>query len=103
MALGLAAGVVQFALPESLGILVVIVAAFAAGWVLPEEPITAALLFLLPAIVLGTARALLGDEVGSVAPLVFGLAIAAMFTAFLTHIGAGVALRRRNAEQGGRR
>lgn len=98
VALGLGTGIVQFALPDALGMLVVVVAALAAGWLLPEAPMQAALLFLVPSVVFGAVRVLLDGE-APVGTLLFGLVLAAMFTAVCTHVGAGIALRRRAAEQ----
>lgn len=101
VALGVGAGLVQFLVPERLGFVFVILAAFAAGWLLAEEPMAAAMLFMLPAVVLGALRVLVDGESGSFGALAFGLVLAVMFAAFFTHIGAGVALRRRNAERKG--
>ena len=95
LGLGVLAGLVQFALPEFLGVLVLIAAALAAGWMLPEQPMKAALLFLAPAVVLGAVRLLIDGDSSVIGPLIFGLILAVMFVAFFTHIGAGIALRRR--------
>lgn len=101
VALGVGAGLFQVVVPEGLGFVVVILAAFAAGWFLAEEPMAAALLFMLPAVVLGVLRVLVDGESASFGALAFGLVLAVMFAAFFTHIGAGVALRRRSAERRG--
>jgi hypothetical protein len=95
VALGLGSGLVQLIVPDAVGVVVVILAAFAAGWSLPEEPMAAALLFTFPAIVLGALRLVIDGEADSLGALAVGLVLAAMFAAFFTHIGAGVALRRR--------
>lgn len=101
VSLGVGAGLVQFAAPESLGFLIVIIAAIAAGWSMADEPMKAAVLFLLPTILLGAARLLFGDASVSAGVLVLALVVAVMFTAIFTHLGAGIALRRRGAAQRG--
>lgn len=91
---GLGAGLLLFALPDGVGPVVVIVAALAAGWVLPSEPMTAAVLFLAPSIALGTVRAVVDDETPAIGALLLALVGAVVVTAIFTHVGAGIALRR---------
>jgi hypothetical protein len=91
---GLLAGLSSFVLPGSLGVVIMVVAALAAGWVLPSAPMAAALLFLAPALVLGAVRLLLDDSDVAVSTLLLALVSAVMVVAVFTHVGAGIALRR---------
>ena len=93
VAVGLAVGLLLVALPEGIGPVIVVVGALVAGWVLPTEPMVAALLYLLPAIVLGGIRLLLDDGSVAMGALLFGLVIGVAFVAIFTHVGAGIALR----------
>lgn len=90
---GLVAGILSFALPAT-GTAFIIAAALLAGWVLPREPMVAALLFLVPTAVVGFVRLLIDDI--SVSGWTLGSAViaAVMFTAIFTHVGAAFARRR---------
>lgn len=90
---GLAAGLLSVALPSGLGLVIIIAAAFLAGWLLPTQPMTAAALFLAPAIVIGTI-VVLADDASNVGSLFLGFVGVVLFTAIFTHVGAGIALRR---------
>ncbi len=92
--LGAGAGAAQVLLPTGLGVVVLIVAAFVAGVVLPEQPMTAAGLFVLPAIVVGFAQVLL-DGSSAIGSFLFGSIVSVMFVGILTHFAAGIVLRRR--------
>lgn len=94
LVLGVGAGLAQLVLPEALAIVALVAAAIAAGWVLPELPMRAAALFMAPAIALGLARALIEGAGSAVGALIVATVLAAVFVAVLTHVGAGVALRR---------
>ena len=92
---GVVTGLLLLVLPDGLGPVVLMVAAVLAGWVLAEEPMTAALLFLAPAVVLGTVRLLADHDAPSIGALVLSFVLAVFLAAILTHAGAGMALRRR--------
>ena len=92
---GVAAGILSLVLPGGLTPLVVIVAALVAGWLLPGEPVVAAALFLAPGVVAGTVRVLIDGDAPSIAALALVLLCAVLFVGILTHLGAGLALRRR--------
>lgn len=49
-AVGLAAGLLSVALPSGFGLTISCAAAFLAGWLMPTQPMTAAALFLAPAL-----------------------------------------------------
>lgn len=91
---GLLAGALLLLLPEGLGPVVVIGGGLVAGWVLPGSPMSAALLFLLPSLVLGGVRIALDDDAPSSGALLFGVVTTVLFVAIFTHVGAGLALRR---------
>ncbi len=85
----------MFVLPDEASSLVVVVAAIVAGWVLPQAPMAAAALFLAPSVVLGTLRLLAEDGSISLGPAVLALVVAVLVTGIFSHVGAGLALRRR--------
>jgi hypothetical protein len=58
-------------------------------------PVMAAILFLAPALVVGALRLLADDSNGNLAGIALGFVLAVAFTAILTHVGAGLALRRK--------
>jgi len=93
---GVAAGLLVLVLPGGLGPGVVIAAALLAGWLLPREPVIAAALFLAPGIAGATVRVLLDDDGPPLGALVLSFVLAVLFVAILTHVGAGMALRRRS-------
>lgn len=95
--LGAGAGAAQAVLPTAIGVVVLVVAAFVAGTRLPESPMKAAGLFVLPAIVVGFSRVLLdgSSEIGS---FIFGSIVSVMFVGILTHFAAGIVLRRRRPD-----
>ena len=93
---GAAAGLLLFVLPNGLSPIVLVSAALLAGWLLPSEPMSAALLFLLPTVVVGGIRVLAGDNTPAAGAMALGLVITVLFVAIFTHVGAGMALRRRN-------
>lgn len=93
---GLAAGVLAGFLPQALGSVVWIVAALAAGWMLPRAPMLAAALFVLPSIVVGIFRLILSDASDALGAFAIGVAVAIVLAAMFTHIGAGIALRRKS-------
>ena len=92
---GLAAGILSVVLPSGLTPAVAIAGALLAGWVLPAMPVMAAILFLAPALVVGAVRLLADDSSGNLAGIALGIVLAVAFTAILTHVGAGLALRRK--------
>ena len=92
---GAGAGLLLFVLPDGAGALVIVIAALLAGWVLPQAPMAAATLFLAPTVVLGTVRLVLDDGSIGLGSAVFALVTAILVTAIFTHLGAGLALRRR--------
>ena len=89
------AGVLLLVGPSGMGPVIVIAAALLAGWLLPREPMTAAVLFLVPTFAVGAIRLLVDDDGLSTGALAFGAVSAIFLVAILTHVGAGVALRRR--------
>ena len=93
---GIVAGVALLVLPEGLGPVVVVVGALAAGWSLPSAPMPAAVLFLVPAIVLGSIRVLVEDDRPAVGALLLALVMAVLFIAIFTHVGAGIVQRRQS-------
>jgi uncharacterized membrane protein len=93
---GLAGGVLVSFLPNALGPVVVILAAFAAGWLLPRAPMKAAVLFVIPTAVVGFVRMILNDSSDAAGAFLFGLVIAVVLAAIFTHVGAGIALRRQS-------
>lgn len=93
--IGLAAGVLSVVLPSGLAPVVAIAGALLAGWVLPTMPVMAAILFLAPALAVGAVRLLADDRRGNLAGIALGIVLAIAFTAILTHVGAGLALRRK--------
>lgn len=97
VAVGVAAGVLLFVLPDGVGPIIVIAAALLAGVVLPEQPMTAAAFFLVPTIVVGAVRVLTEDAAPAAGALILALVTAVFFTAIFTHVGAGIALRRHQA------
>lgn len=92
--IGLFAGGAGAALPGGAGAIVLVAGAVMAGWVLPSEPMRAAVLFVLPAIVIGAVRIVLNDETDVLPALLVGSIVALFVAAVFTHVGAGVALRR---------
>lgn len=94
VAVGAAAGVALFALPRGVGALVIVAGAVVAGWVLPREPMAAAVLFLLPTVALAAVRVIVDAELDATAGLVVALLMAVLFVGIFTHVGAGLALRR---------
>lgn len=93
VAVGLGAGVLSFVLPDGFGAAVVIASALLAGWVFPNAPMTAALLFLAPTLLLGAIRLLIDDVDASIGALGLAIVGAVFFTAIFTHLGSGLALR----------
>lgn len=93
----MAAGAVSALLPDGTGIVVVVVAALMAGWVLPHEPVKAAALFILPTVALGFVRMLIDDSSDAAGAFMLGTVIAVAVAAIFTHVGAGAALRRQHA------
>ena len=82
--IGVAAGVLVSFIPDGPGTLVLVVAALAAGWVLPEEPLVAALLFLGPAIIIRSIQALVADGPSQLGKLAIALVFTIMFVAIFT-------------------
>ncbi len=78
--------------------MVVIVAALLAGWVLPSEPMAAAVLFLGPTIALGAVRAVTAADTPGVGSLLFAVLGGVIFAAIFSHLEADMALRRRPAD-----
>ena len=81
--------------PSGLGPVILVAAALVAGWLLPREPLMAAVVFLVPTLAVGVIRLLIDDETPSAGPLAFAAGSAIFIAAILTHLGAGMALRRR--------
>jgi len=96
---GVVAGLLLVLVPAGLGPVVVIAAALLAGWLLPREPMVAALLFAVPGMVGTTVRVLVEDDPPSLGALVLAFVFAVFFAAILTHVGAGLALRRRSVSE----
>ncbi|MEO6318718.1 MAG: hypothetical protein ABIP36_08040 [Acidimicrobiales bacterium] len=92
---GAGAGLLLFVLPGAVGSLIIILAALLAGWVLPKAPMAAAALFLAPTVALGAVRLLVDDGSVGLGSVVFALVTAVAVTAIFTHVGAGLAQRRR--------
>ena len=92
---GAGAGLLLLVLPDGAGGVVVVLAALLAGWILPQAPMAAAVLFLVPTVVLGTVRLLVDDGSIGLGSAVFALLTAVLVIAIVTHVGAGLALRRR--------
>lgn len=97
IAAGLVAGLVSAVVPDTIGLVVLLVATLAAGWLLPEAPVRAALLFVLPAVAIGLVRMVVGDRSDAVGAFIVGSIVAVVVAAIFTHVGAGLALRRREA------
>jgi hypothetical protein len=95
VAVGIVAGLLLLVLPGGLAPVVLIVAGLLAGWVLPQRPTAAAALFLGPTAVVGAVRVIAEDGAPSVGALALSLVFAVLVVAVLTHVGAGLALRRR--------
>ena len=91
---GLATGAVLFIAPDALAAPLVIAGALIAGWVLPSAPMLAAILFLVPSLVLGAIRLSIDEMAPYAGGLALALVTAIMFTGIFTHVGAGLALRR---------
>ncbi len=73
---------------------VAVAGAFVAGWVNPDEPARAGLLTIaLP--VAGAVVRMLVDRPSAAGALVFGVLAAAALALVASHVGAGMALRRR--------
>lgn len=92
---GLAAGLLAALLPDGVGVVVILVAALVAGWLLPDAPMKAAVLFVLPAVAIGFARMILDDRSDAAGAFAFGSVVAVVVAAIFTHVGAGIALRRK--------
>src|SRR3546814_450643 len=93
-AVGVAAGIISVVLPEGIGPVVIVAAALAAGCLLPSAPMQAAVLFLLPALVLGAVRFAIDDGAEVSGGLAVGAVMALIFVAIFTHVGADIAMRR---------
>lgn len=91
---GLAGGILVSFLPDALGPVALIVAALIAGWLMPRAPMKAAVLFVLPTVVIGFVRMILDDASDAAAAFAFGIVVAVAVAAIFTHVGAGVTLRR---------
>lgn len=96
VAVGLVAGVAVALLPEGAVPLVAIAAALTAGALLPAKPMLAAVLVLLPTVVVAVVRAAL-DSDRNLGGLAMALLGALFIAAILTHVSAGVAVRRQQA------
>lgn len=94
---GLVAGLVSALVPDAVGLVVLLVAAVTAGWLLPEAPTRAALLFVLPAVAIGFVRMLLDDRSDAIGAFIAGSVVAVVVAAIFTHLGAGFSLRRSQA------
>ena len=93
---GVVAGVLLLVLPTGLGPVVLVAAALLAGWLLPREPMVAAAVFLAPGILAAAVRVLLEDDARSLGALALAFVLSVFFVAIFTHVGAGLALRRRS-------
>ncbi len=90
---GVAAGVAIAVLPEGGVPLVALVAALIAGALLPLRPMVAAVLVLVPTIVVAVIRTAL-DSDRNVGAMLLATLSAVFVAAILTHVSAGVVLRR---------
>lgn len=91
------AGLASALVPGAVGVVVLLVAAVTAGWLFPEAPMRAAMLFVLPAVGIGFVRMLLDDRSDAVGAFTVGSVLAVVVAAIFTHLGAGLALRRSQA------
>jgi len=87
-------GAVMAVVPEGAVPLVALGAAVIAGAMRPTEPMVAALLVLLPTVTLAVARTLV-DSDRDAGAMFLALVSAVLVTAIVTHLTAGVVLRRR--------
>ena len=92
---GAAAGLLLLLLPAGAAFVVVIAGALLAGWLLPRAPMKAAVLFIVPTAVMGIVRLVTDDE-SDVGALIVALVVSTILAAILTHVGAGIALRRQD-------
>ena len=93
---GLVAGVAVALLPEGAIPFVALAAALAAGALLSDKPMVAAVLVLVPTIVVGVARTIV-DSDRNVGAMALALLSALFVAAILTHLSAGFTQRRRDA------
>jgi hypothetical protein len=93
---GLVAGLLIAVLPEGAIPFVALAAAIAAGALLPASPMVAAVLVLVPTMVVAVVRAAIDDD-RNVGALVVGLVSAVCVAAIVTHLSAGVVKRREQA------
>ena len=91
---GLAAGLVIAVAPEGAIPVIALLAAVAAGVILFETPMVAAVLVLAPTIVLALVRTAL-DSDRDVGAMTLAIISSVFVTAIVTHIAAGVRARRR--------
>ena len=93
---GLVAGLLIAVLPEGAILFVALGAAIAAGALLPASPMLAAVLVLVPTMVVAVVRAAIDDD-RNIGALVVGLVMAVFLAAIVTHLSAGVVKRREQA------
>ncbi len=94
VAVGVAAGVIITMSPDGAVPFVALGAAIMAGVLRPGEPMVAAALVLAPTFVVALMRTLV-DSDRDVGALFLALVSALFVTAIVTHLSAGVVLRRR--------
>ena len=94
MAVGLAAGAIIAIAPEGAVPLVALGAAVVAGILRPREPMVAAALVLAPTVVVAVIRTIV-DSNREVGAMLLALVSALFVTAIVTHVTAGIVLRRR--------
>ncbi len=94
---GVAAGLAIAVLPEGAIPIVALASALIAGALLPLRPMVAGVLVLVPTIMVAVVRTA-GDSDRKVGAMVLALLSAVFVAAILTHVSAGVVLRRNQSE-----
>jgi hypothetical protein len=92
--IGLAAGLVIAVAPDGALPVVALVAAVAAGVVLFESPMVAAMLVLAPTIVLAVVRTAV-DSASDLGAMTLAIISSVFVTAIVTHVAAAITARRR--------
>jgi hypothetical protein len=94
---GVAAGIAIAVLPEGAVPLVALAAALIAGALLPLRPMVASVLVLVPTIIVAVVRTAI-DSDRNVGAMLLSLLSAVFVAAILTHVSAGVVLRRNESD-----
>jgi hypothetical protein len=99
VAIGTIAGAALAVLPTGIAPLVAAGAAIGAGWIMSLRPGLAAVLVVVPTACVGFLRVLADPDVG-VGAILISTIFATVLAAVCTHIGGGMALRRRGSQEG---